>query len=100
MTYSMEKETIFNLINQSMQESARQVRSSLGHSSYEISREKSLAEKLIRRPKSQNTATHLSWRDIVISERVKSMTLGPSELSKDTRSDKELLAEALEEKYR
>lgn len=58
------------------------------------------AEKLIRRPKPQNTSSHISWRDIVISERVKTMTLGPSELSMDTRSDKELLAEALEEKYK
>lgn len=45
-------------------------------------------------------ATHINWRDIVVSDRVKSMTLGPSELSMDTRSDKDLLAEALEEKYR
>lgn len=44
--------------------------------------------------------THINWRDIVVSDRVKSMTLGPSELSMDTRSDKDLLAEALEEKYR
>ena len=40
----MEKETFLNLINQSMQESARLVRSSLGRSSYVISREKALAQ--------------------------------------------------------
>ena len=38
------QETFYNLINQSMQESARLVRSSLGRSSYVISREKALAQ--------------------------------------------------------
>lgn len=58
------------------------------------------ALKLLRRSKPENTATHIGWRNIAISDRVKSMSLGPSKLSTDTRSDKELLAEALEEKYR
>ena len=40
----MAQETFYNLINQSMQESARLVRSSLGRSSYVISREKALAQ--------------------------------------------------------
>ena len=40
----MAQETFLNLINQSMQESARLVRSSLGRSSYVISREKALAQ--------------------------------------------------------
>lgn len=56
--------------------------------------------KLLRRSNTKSTTTHASWRDIIVSERVKSMSLGPSDLSLDTRSDKELLAEALEEKYR
>lgn len=43
--------------------------------------------------------SHVNWHDIVTSDNVKTMTLGPSLLSTDTRSDKELLAEALEEKY-
>lgn len=38
------QETFLNLINQSMQESARLVRSSLGRSSYAISREKALEQ--------------------------------------------------------
>ena len=38
------QETFLNLINQSMLESARLVRSSLGRSSYVISREKALAQ--------------------------------------------------------
>ena len=40
----MAQETFYNLINQSMQESAQLVRSSLGRSSYVISREKALAQ--------------------------------------------------------
>lgn len=40
----MEKETFLDLINQSMQESARLVRSSSGRSSYVISREKAIAQ--------------------------------------------------------
>lgn len=58
------------------------------------------AVKLLHRSKPERTASHVNWRDIAVSEKVKSMTLGPSALSKDTRSDKELLSEALEEKYR
>lgn len=40
----MVQETFLNLINQSMQESARVVRSSLGRSSYVIQREKASAQ--------------------------------------------------------
>ena len=40
----MAQETFYNLINQSMQESARLVRSSLGRSSYVTTREKALAQ--------------------------------------------------------
>ena len=40
----MAEETFYNLISQSMQESAQLVRSSLGRSSYVISREKALAQ--------------------------------------------------------
>ena len=40
----MAQETFFHLISQSMQESAQLVRSSLGCSSYVISREKALAQ--------------------------------------------------------
>lgn len=58
------------------------------------------AIKLLHRSESESTVSHVSWRNIVVSDRVKSMTLGPSELSMDARSDKELLVEALEEKYR
>ena len=54
------------------------------------------AVKLLHRSESESTPTHISWRNIAISDKVKSMTLGPSKLSTDTRSDKELLAEALE----
>ncbi len=40
----MAQETFYNLISQSMQESAQLVSSSLGRSSYVISREKALAQ--------------------------------------------------------
>ena len=40
----MAQETFLNLINQSMQESARLVRSSLGRSSYATTREKALQQ--------------------------------------------------------
>lgn len=40
----MAHETFLNLINQSMQESARLVRSSLGRSSYATTREKALQQ--------------------------------------------------------
>ena len=54
----MAQETFYNLINQSMQESARLVRSSLGRSSYVISREKAIAqvEMLERAKQSASTA--------------------------------------------
>lgn len=55
---------------------------------------------ILRCPKSEKNASHVSWRDIAISNKVKAMSLGPSVMSEDYRSDKELLAEALEEKYR
>lgn len=58
------------------------------------------AVELLHRSAPKSLATHISWREIAISDKVKSMVLGPSELSMDSRSDKELLAEALEEKYR
>lgn len=47
-----------------------------------------------------NELTHTKWRNITVSDKIKAMTLGPSSLSTDTRNDKELLLEALEEKYR
>lgn len=40
----MSQETFYNLISQSMQESAQLVRSSLGRSLYVITREKALAQ--------------------------------------------------------
>lgn len=59
------------------------------------------AMSLLRRSELKTTTTpHISWRDIELSDKVKAMSLGPSDLSKDPRSDKELLAEALEEKYK
>lgn len=58
------------------------------------------AVKLLSRSQSKSAVSHVSWRDLSVSDRVKSMTLGPAEMSNDTRSDKELLAETLEEKYR
>lgn len=57
------------------------------------------AMKLLRPSKPKHTATRIKWREIAISDKVKAMTLGPSELSSDPRNDKELLAEALKEKY-
>ena len=44
--------------------------------------------------------SHINWRNLELSGKVKAMSLGPSEFSHDTRSDKELLLEALEEKYK
>lgn len=58
------------------------------------------AMKLLSNPSNAVAETHMNWHDITISDKVKSMTLGQSGMSEDTRSDKELLAEALEEKYR
>lgn len=55
---------------------------------------------LIQRAKPAQASSHISWRHLKVSEKVKAMTLGPSSLSTDLRSDKELLTEALEEKYR
>lgn len=59
------------------------------------------AMNLLRRSASKpSAATHINWRDMELTDKVKSMSLGPSALSCDTRTDKELLAEALEEKYK
>lgn len=57
----------------------------------------SLLQRSIPKPA---TTSHINWRDLELSDKVKAMSLGPSKLSHDTRSDKELLAEALEEKYK
>lgn len=56
--------------------------------------------RLLHQQKPSQTVSHINWRDITISDKIKSMTLGSSCLSSDTRSDEELLIEALEEKYR
>lgn len=58
------------------------------------------AMSLLRKAKPAEVTTHNNWRDIKISDKVKSMTVGVSSLSTDPRTDKELLIEALEEKYR
>jgi len=39
------------------------------------------------------------WRAMTISDKVKKMSLGESDLSSDLHSDKELLTEILNEKY-
>ena len=58
------------------------------------------ARKLVSTP---NVATqniqHTSWRTIPISEKVKKMSLGKSDLSTDSRTTKQLLEESLQEKY-
>ena len=54
---------------------------------------------LIRRATPKQALSHTSWRNLKVSDKVKAMSLGPSCLSADTRSDKELLTEALEQKY-
>lgn len=52
----MVQETFYILISQSMQESAQLVRSSLGRSSYVISREKALAQiAMLEQAKRQQT---------------------------------------------
>lgn len=58
------------------------------------------AMKLLQRKAPASTTHRSKWREIAVSDKVKAMTLGPSELSRDTRSDKELLANALDEKYK
>lgn len=58
------------------------------------------AMNLLGRSHQEERRSHVNWHDIVTSDNVKAMTLGPSLLSKDTRTDKELLSEALEEKYK
>ena len=50
--------------------------------------------------KPADVVSRTNWRDIQISDNVKSMTVGVSSLSSDPRTDKELLIEALDEKYR
>ena len=57
------------------------------------------AMKLLRNSADQSDSRP-KWRNITIPNKVKAMTLGPSSLSQDPRSDKELLIEALEEKYK
>lgn len=51
----------------------------------------------------QNVATepprHTSWRTMPISDRVKKMSLGKSDLSADSRTTKQLLEESLQKKY-
>ena len=42
---------------------------------------------------------HSSWRTMPISEKVKKMSLGRSNLSTDNRTTKQLLEESLREKY-
>lgn len=58
------------------------------------------AMSLLRKAKPADMVSRTNWRDIQISDNVKSMTVGVSSLSSDTRTDKELLIEALDEKYR
>ena len=59
------------------------------------------AMSLVQHPASkQRTTLHINWRNLELSNKVKAMSLGCSALSTDTRTDKELLAEALEEKYK
>lgn len=51
----------------------------------------------------QNATTenvrHASWRTMPISDKVKKMSLGKSELSTDTRTVEQMLEESLQEKY-
>ena len=49
-------------------------------------------------PSAENTQ-HASWRDMPISDRVKKMSLGKSDLSTDNRTVKQMLEESLQEKY-
>lgn len=58
------------------------------------------AMKLLYRSKPAHSASRINWRNITVSSNVKAMSLGHSDLSNDIRDYKELLAEALEEKYR
>lgn len=47
-----------------------------------------------------HSTSRINWRNITVSSNVKAMSLGHSDLSNDISDYKELLAEALEEKYR
>lgn len=47
--------------------------------------------RLLHQQKPSHIVSHINWRNITISDNIKSMTLGPSNLSSDTRSDEELL---------
>ena len=44
-------------------------------------------------------AQHTSWRTMPISDNVKKMSLGKSDLSADKRTTRQLLEETLQEKY-
>lgn len=58
------------------------------------------AMKLLNNSKPVQNESRTTWRDIAITDKVKAMSLGSSALSTDTRTDKELLVDALEEKYK
>lgn len=58
------------------------------------------AMKLLYRSEKEKIRSGVNWRKMTISDRVRSMTLGQSSLSGDTRTDKELLEEALGQKYK
>lgn len=58
------------------------------------------AMKLLHNSMLTHKESHINWHEIAITDKVSSMSLGPSALSSDTRTDKELLSEALEEKYK
>lgn len=67
-----------------------------GYTLEELTRELTeIARRLVMQDKEKT-----DWRNIQISNKVKKMSLGQSALSTDLRSDKEILNDALEEKYK
>ena len=57
------------------------------------------ARKLVFTQNNTENAQHTCWRTMSISDKVKKMSLGKSDLSTDSRTTKELLKESLQEKY-
>ena len=58
------------------------------------------ARKLVFTPNgTTESLQHTSWRTMPISDKVKKMSLGKSELSTDSRTVKQILEESFQEKY-
>lgn len=58
------------------------------------------ARKLVFTQKTTNESVqHTSWRTMPISDKVKKMSLGKSDLSADNRTVKQMLEDSLKEKY-